>query len=1091
MARPDDPRLGAALDALKAQNRPPDATVVILTGPGDVPAPDGVPGAAAVVRVAEPVDLGGAVRTGLAHGLAPSAGADAAPGLVVSPTARGRAPRSRRAGEQAPAGPDGWLWLLDPRGIPAPEALAALLARAETSPTVGVVGAKHVTAGDPPALLDAGVTETRTGTRFTGVEPGELDQGQHDARDDVLAVDASGMLVRADVWERLGGFDPALRDVDADLDLCRRAWLAGHRVLVAPGAVVTVAETRMAGLAAARRARLHRRLAEVPTPWLVPALLAAALAALGRALGLLAVRDPRRAGVELVAAGAVLTRPAALARSRSWLRGRRGRASRSLRGLQARPAEVRRARRARRESLGGDRGGASRRPEVLEVSAVPEPRRGPVVVALVAGLGAIGALALSGLWGRGPSTGGALLPVLSAPGQLWRDAVATWTRLGLGSAHPADPFALVPAGLTALAGGSGALATASFLAASLPLAGLGAWCAAGTATAARTTRLWAALSWAAAPVPLLAVADGRLGALIVHAGLPWLVLAAVRTLGAARRPPGRPPRPGTGRRSWRAAGTGSVLLAVLSTGAPVLVPLALVALASLAVAVPGREEVQPGRPARRRATPLLWWPVPMLVLHVPFALDAFGTAGPRAWFADPGVPLAHVPAPAWQHLLGLPEAGRPWLPAAVTELLPGPLGRPALAVAVVAVGLPVLAVALAALARAAVDGRTRWALPVARRRAVLWGWWTAVAGWAGSLAVERVAVADTGARYVSGWPGAALSVATAGLLVAAVAGLGRPAPQPAPAGPARRSVPATAVVAVLAALGLLWPVAGLAAWGWGTAAGHDRRIVALGGAALPTLAAESATGPAGTRTLVVAPAADGALALDLERGRGTELQHRSVLAAAARIAGAPGRERLRPADGADLALERAGAGLAGGAGADVRAELARLAVGYVLAPAGAESLTAALDGSPALTRVTVTDAGVLWRVRNAAGARTAPAWARLTGPAGEILGPVPSLAPPGGRRIATTIAPGPVGRRIVLSERADAGWRASLGGRALRGTSDGWAQAFVLPATGGRLVVAHADPARRTWLAADAAALAVALLLALPAGRARTPGRAS
>jgi len=54
------------------------------------------------------------------------------------------------------------------------------------------------------------------------------------------SVDASTrrMLVRRDVWDALGGPDPAVRRGRDDLDLCRRAHQAGHRVVVVPRAVV-------------------------------------------------------------------------------------------------------------------------------------------------------------------------------------------------------------------------------------------------------------------------------------------------------------------------------------------------------------------------------------------------------------------------------------------------------------------------------------------------------------------------------------------------------------------------------------------------------------------------------------------------------------------------------------------------------------------------------------------------------------------------------------------------------------------------------------------------------------------------------------
>ena len=76
------------------------------------------------------------------------------------------------------------------------------------------------------------------GVPFSGIEPGEVDQEQHDAVRDVFYVSDAVMLVRADLFHELGGFDPATFPGSDDLDLCWRARLAGARVLVAPDARV-------------------------------------------------------------------------------------------------------------------------------------------------------------------------------------------------------------------------------------------------------------------------------------------------------------------------------------------------------------------------------------------------------------------------------------------------------------------------------------------------------------------------------------------------------------------------------------------------------------------------------------------------------------------------------------------------------------------------------------------------------------------------------------------------------------------------------------------------------------------------------------
>ena len=90
-----------------------------------------------------------------------------------------------------------------------------------------------------PARAPRGGHHHRPGRRrLTGVEPGEIDQGQHDGSRAVLAVSSAGMLVRRDVWDQLGGFDPNLPLFRDDIDFCWRAHAAGYEVRVITDAVV-------------------------------------------------------------------------------------------------------------------------------------------------------------------------------------------------------------------------------------------------------------------------------------------------------------------------------------------------------------------------------------------------------------------------------------------------------------------------------------------------------------------------------------------------------------------------------------------------------------------------------------------------------------------------------------------------------------------------------------------------------------------------------------------------------------------------------------------------------------------------------------
>ena len=141
----------------------------------------------------------------------------------------------------------GWLWLLHDDCAPEPAALDELVRAVEHSPSVALAGVKQRSWTDPVLLLELGVTTSRLGRRMTGIEEGEVDQGQHDGRDDVLAVGLAGALVRRDVWDALGGTDPRLGPFGDGLDLSRRARLAGHRVVVVPTAAVRHAQASYNG----------------------------------------------------------------------------------------------------------------------------------------------------------------------------------------------------------------------------------------------------------------------------------------------------------------------------------------------------------------------------------------------------------------------------------------------------------------------------------------------------------------------------------------------------------------------------------------------------------------------------------------------------------------------------------------------------------------------------------------------------------------------------------------------------------------------------------------------------------------------------
>lgn len=533
-----------------------------------------------VVDVAQPADAAG---TGLGALLEDAFASTPAPVPRLSTAA---APGARSFGEAVTAGlatladalderPTPWLWLLHDDSAPAPGALAQLVKTVGHATSVAVAGCKQRTWTEPERLLEVGLRTTRSGRRVTDVEPNELDQGQHDGRTDVLGVGLAGALVRRDVWDALGGTDPALGPFGDGLDLSRRARLAGHRVVVVPTAVVRHAQAAYHGLrpvrggpgdghapgdarevdldgdgepdgadparsfAARRRALLHSRLAGCPLPLLPLVVLMALAAGVLRALGQLAVKQPALAVAEVREALAAVLRPAAVVRARRRARASRVLPRRTLRPLQATWRDVWRQARdrrlARREARRVVR--APSELELRELAALASRRR--VTLAVVAGgLLLVTGVALGGL--VGPVLSGARLagPALARAttdlADVWWAATSGWVAGGVGAPGPADPLLLVLLPLAALLDGDLGTAVAVVVLGGVVLSGLGAWAAAGAATRSTALRAWAAVTWAAAPALLLAVGDGRVGAVLAHAALPWVALGLARAVGVQR-----------------------------------------------------------------------------------------------------------------------------------------------------------------------------------------------------------------------------------------------------------------------------------------------------------------------------------------------------------------------------------------------------------------------------------------------------------------------------------------------------------------------------------------------------------------------------
>ncbi|WP_369047367.1 glycosyltransferase [Sinomonas sp. P10A9] len=1028
-----------------------------------------------------------------------------APGGFGGAVARGLS--ALPPGEDSGAsGTQEWLWLLHDDSAPAPDALAALLEAVEAAPRVVVAGCKQLDAESPRRLIDVGLSVSRWYERLTLVDVDEVDQGQYDARSDMFAVNSAGMLVRRDIWERLGGFDPALPATGDDVDFCLRARLADNRVVVVPAARMlhTIRPDAAGTPFAARRAEVYTRLKHTPLGLLPFHAVGALLGGLWQFLLGIVLKEPALGAAKLGASLSALSSPGRLVSGRRSARRTR-RVSRSLLGTLIIPrAEIWAHRRALLESaepdsdaIVGDGTGIADGPSeptgdsqhdfaALAVASRGWIGTGALVVTGTALLAAL--VAFAPLLGAEAAVGGALLPVSTALSAVFAHATGWWTGLGAGQRGHGDPFDLVLwlFGLTGFGDTNRAVVVVLVLAA--PIAGIGAWALAANLTAHRAPRTLAALVWAAAPSLILALAQGRLGAVVAHAALPWAALGMLRAVGAARVRGSvgqhhQPRRGSGGASSWTAAAAGGIALAFAAAGAPSLVPLAGAVVLVLTVALRGRART-------------LWWSlIPTVVLFLPLWVSAPNS--PRAWITDPGVPLPVDPAPAWQLVLGQPVAFDAAAGLAAIPFLPA--GVPWSLVAALLVGAPVLLVAVAGAVL--LIGRRG----LAARLLLLLG----IAGLAYAWAVSRIPTAVAGDALAAPYAGPSVAAAFLALLIVAVLAADRllehrriaahrpPLEGTAPHQGARRISSGAIVVAyVLLAAGPVGVLAQWAASGFAHAPasgglGVQELVTPARARGLPATAADLGEGAQQTRTLVLRAADAGGFTATVMRGSGTTLDALSAVAASSRVVGDWGSEHVAEDDAALAAVRRAVATVGGGAAVDPGSDLRDLGIGFVVLPDSgpADDLTAShIDAVPSLVAVGHTDAGWLWRVtpQNAApdAGFSINQRARIVDPAGVTIAAVPS----GRESISADLPAGPDGRRLVLAERSDAGWEATLNGVALASTAQDWAQAFDLPAAGGHVEVRYAHPAAIPLAVVTIVGLALTLLLAIPAA-ARQTGR--
>jgi GT2 family glycosyltransferase len=1027
--------LPAVLTALARSTRRPERVVVVDTGSEDT-TPD-------ILRRAEKAGL---VDRTLTMARDTSFGAAVAGGLATNSGVLDTDVDVVR-----------WVWLLHDDSAPAQTALVELLRAADRQRTVEVLGPKLRGWRNRDVLVECGVTVARSGNRVTGLERRELDQGQHDDVGDVLAVSSAGMLVRRDVWDGLGGFDPALAMFRDDVDFCWRARRSGARVVVATGAVVHHREAATHGRRPVdagspkhpdrprridRVAAIHLLRAQTSGLHRVLVTLRLLVGSLVRAVGLLVGKAPQEARDEWGAFRDAILDRSGLKASRARVNAASAlpgavpaadvRTFLAPRGTQARHAletvgdlvagrDTADAQRSVLDSTPDDPDGwyaDDRRPSRIRRFLT---RPGML---LVLGLLAFALVGVRGLLGDGVLEGGALLPVPNGVGDLWQSYLTAWHEVGPGSAAD-SPAWLVPLSALALVlRGSASWAVDLLLLGLVPLAGASSYLAMRGVVSSLWIRVAAAATYATLPAVTGAISGGRIGTAASLVLLPWLARSCGRLVGV-----GHPA-------SWRRAFGTALLLALVASFTPVVwlmsVVLAVVAGTVVVLDVVGR--------LRLLVTVLL--PV---VLLVPWSLRV--VREPSLLWLEPG-----IVGPVDPHLL----------PYDVLALRPGGPGSTPLWLAA---GL-----LLGGLAAVAIRGG---------RRIVLAGWIVGLVALTFGVvqSVLRVHVAAL-TDPVSPWPGVATAV-WAGALIVLSARVVDQLPQRLAGASFGARQPAAGVLVVAL---LMAPVTSLAL----LVLGVDGPLTRGSRSVLPAYVEAEMRGVERPRALVIRRGDGDRLVYDLLSAPSPQLGDLDVAAPAA------------VSDQLDKLVARLAAGL----GADEVDEIATHGVRYIVvddAGRRRDPLVESLDGQRGLRRLSSRDGAAVWQV-----VPTASRAQVIAPTAGDAAGTVAirtSVAVPTvvaetrtPIRVDTDVPAGKSGRTLVVSETTDSRWRWTVDGSSVVPTAgripgddtgtDPALQQAGLVATSVPVTVSFDSSSRATWLWVQAVAVLLVLLLALPSRRA-------
>ena len=413
--------------------------------------------------------------------------------------------------------PADYYWLLDDSVIPRPGALAEAVGTAERV-GAGVVGSKILNIRRTDEILSVGGATDVFGYPYTGLERGELDQGQYDVVRDVAYVEPAALLIRRDLAEGIGGLDAKLPYLSAGLDLCRRSRLVGGRVVIAPRSEVLRSESNRERPStwreqAGRLRVMLKTYSPVTLLWALPALFG-----LGLAMGVYRMfKGALRGPLDWLRAWLwnVYHFPSALgSRSRAVsLAGDNETFRYQVKGS----VQLREMGSALGYLLGaGEEGDEEQGPEDVSPAFW---RRPAVAVALAAA--AFLLIYNRSVFSDGLPVTGFTLPLAESAQDALRAYAGGWHQGGLGSPEPMHPSVGATALIQFLTGGGGPLAAALITVGSAALGMTGTMRLVRRLGLGRLPRFLAGAAYAAG-VPVLALAgEGYWPAVAALGGLPW------------------------------------------------------------------------------------------------------------------------------------------------------------------------------------------------------------------------------------------------------------------------------------------------------------------------------------------------------------------------------------------------------------------------------------------------------------------------------------------------------------------------------------------------------------------------------------------